>query len=230
MARAQSSSPAGFADLPEDIAPRLAGAGVALEFREHLVERLPLGGRGSAAIEQVGFVEFGEPGKELGAVADGQPWQLFKDLRFAHDANLARRLFSRKNGLKRCGSLTQGSSFLATLGLKDTIPLGLLAGSTDGVGHLLHPLVADAGEPEFDRLGLGAGNALDEAQQGLGIGDIGEAAIAVGGGQFESVTICHGLTAWTIIEAAHCWAALSVVDWFSRVLSSFAFEDGYSQG
>ena len=65
---------------------------------------------------------------------------------------------------------------------------------TGGVGHFLHPLVADAGEPEFDRLGLGAGNALDEAQEGLGIGDVGEAHFTVVGGQFEPVTICHQLT------------------------------------
>ena len=30
------------------------------------------------------------------------------------------------------------------------------------------------GEPEFDGLGLGAGYALDQAQEGLGIGNIGE--------------------------------------------------------
>jgi hypothetical protein len=40
---------------------------------------------------------------------------------------------------------------------------------TGGVRHLLHPLVTDFGQPEFDRLGLGAGNTLDEAQQGLGM-------------------------------------------------------------
>jgi hypothetical protein len=86
-------------------------------------------------------------------------------------------------------------------GLEDTIPLGLTAGGAgafegaSGVGHFLHPLAADAGEPEFDRLGLGAGDALDEAQQGLGIGDIGEVAFAVGGGQFQLVTICNWLKA-----------------------------------
>ncbi len=41
-----------------------------------------------------------------------------------------------------------------------------------------------------------AGNTLDEAQQGLGVGDVGEAHFAVVGGQFEPVTICHQLTAF----------------------------------
>ena len=62
-----------------------------------------------------------------------------------------------------------------------------------GVGHFLHPLVADLGQPEFDRLGLGAGNALDEAQQSLGIGDIREVAFAIGGFQFQLVTIYNQL-------------------------------------
>ena len=77
---------------------------VALEIRERLVERLPFGWLGCGAVEQVGFVKFGEPGEELGAVADGQPGQFFKDLSFAHGVNLARRLFSRKHGVKRCAS------------------------------------------------------------------------------------------------------------------------------
>ena len=34
-----------------------------------------------------------------------------------------------------------------------------------GVGHFLHPFVADFGEPQLDRLGLGAGDALDETQR-----------------------------------------------------------------
>ena len=72
-----------------------------------------------------------------------------------------------------------------------------------GVGHLLHPLVTDFGQPEFDRLGLGAGNALDEAKQGLGIGNIGEVAFAVGSGQFQLVTIRHLLTAF-LVEPL-CW-------------------------
>ena len=51
-----------------------------------------------------------------------------------------------------------------------------------GIGHFLHPLVADFGEPELDRFGFRAWNALDEAQQGLGIGNVGKVAFAVGGG------------------------------------------------
>ena len=42
-----------------------------------------------------------------------------------------------------------------------------LAGTVEGqsrVGHFLHPLVTDFGQPEFDRLGFGAGDALDEAE------------------------------------------------------------------
>ena len=58
--------------------------------------------------------------------------------------------------------------------------------SAGGVGHFLHPLVADFGQPEFDRLGLGAGNALDEAQQGLGIGDVGEALFPVSRRHFST--------------------------------------------
>ena len=63
-----------------------------------------------------------------------------------------------------------------------------------GIRHFLHPLVADTGEPELDRFGLGAGNALDEAQQGLGIGDIGESLLAVLRQHFQLVTICYQFT------------------------------------
>ena len=44
-------------------------------------------------------MEFGEPREELGAVADGQLGQFFKDLSFAHGVNLARSGFSRKRGV-----------------------------------------------------------------------------------------------------------------------------------
>jgi len=64
-----------------------------------------------------------------------------------------------------------------------------------GVGHFLHPLVADFGQPKLDRFGLGAGDALDEAQQCLGGGNVGEITFAVGGGHFQLVTIRHQLTA-----------------------------------
>ena len=38
------------------------------------------------------------------------------------------------------------------------------------------------------------GDALDQAQQGLGIGYVSEAHFAVTGGQFQPVTVCHQLT------------------------------------
>jgi hypothetical protein len=66
--------------LAEDLAPRLAGTGVALEFCERLVKHLPFGQGRRTAIQQVCLVEFGEPCEELGTVADGQPGQFFKDL------------------------------------------------------------------------------------------------------------------------------------------------------
>jgi hypothetical protein len=59
-------------------------------------------------------------------------------------------------------------------------------------------LIADFREPEFDRLGLWARNTLDETQQGLGSGDVSEVFLAVGGGQFQSVTICHRLTSFLV--------------------------------
>ena len=52
------------------------------------------------SVEQVGLVKFGEPGEKLGAVADGQLGQFFKDLRFAHAENLARAKNSRKFGFQ----------------------------------------------------------------------------------------------------------------------------------
>lgn len=76
-------------------------------------------------------------------------------------------------------------------------------GAVEGTGritHVLDALVADFGQPELDRLGLGAGNRLDNAQQGLGIGHIGEAGFAIGGGHFRLVTICHQLT-FLLLEA-----------------------------
>jgi hypothetical protein len=56
--------------------------------------------------------------------------------------------------------------------------------------------VADFREPEFDRLGLWARNTLDETQQGLGSGDVSEVAFAVGGRQFQLVTICNQLASF----------------------------------
>ena len=93
--------------MPEHIAPRFAGVAVFFKFRERLVERLPFGGRGCAAVEQVGLVEFGEPGEELRAVTDGQLGKFFKDLSFAHGVNLARLGFPGKLGFQvwRAGAL-----------------------------------------------------------------------------------------------------------------------------
>ena len=71
------------------------------------------------------------------------------------------------------------------------------------IGHFLHPFVAHLGEPEFDGLGLWAGNALDEAQQGLRGCDVGEVAFAVGGRQFQSVTICHRLAFSRVLFHPH---------------------------
>jgi hypothetical protein len=83
-------SPAGFANPPEDVPPWIAGAWIALETCERLVQRLPFDGCGYAALEQVRFVEFSESGKDLGSVTGSQLGQFFEDLRFAHGMNLAR--------------------------------------------------------------------------------------------------------------------------------------------
>jgi hypothetical protein len=59
-----------------------------------------------------------------------------------------------------------------------------VAGAVQGalwIGHFLHPFIADPGQPQLDRLGLGAGNRLDQAEQGFGIGDIGEAQFSISG-------------------------------------------------
>lgn len=49
------------------------------------------------------------------------------------------------------------------------------------IGHLLHALIAHLGEPEFNGLGLGAGDELHQAQKGRGLGAIGGALFAVRG-------------------------------------------------
>ena len=53
------------------------------------------------------------------------------------------------------------------------------------VGHFLHAVVADFGEPDFDGLGFGAGDGLNNAQERGGFGAIGFALFTVRGGQFE---------------------------------------------
>ena len=65
-----------------------------------------------------------------------------------------------------------------------------------GIRHFLHPLVADTGEPELDRFGLGAGNALDEPQQGFSGRHIGAVTFAVGSRHFQLVTFCDHLTSF----------------------------------
>ena len=52
------------------------------------------------------------------------------------------------------------------------------------------------GEPKFDRFGLRAGNALDEAQQCFGTGDVGESLLAILRQHFQPVTICNRLTSF----------------------------------
>jgi len=58
-------------------------------------------------------------------------------------------------------------------------------------------LVDDLRKPAFDGLRLGAGHGLDEAEQGLGGGYIGEAHLAVVSRYFQLVTVCHQLTSFS---------------------------------
>jgi len=53
------------------------------------------------------------------------------------------------------------------------------------VGHFLHALVAHIGQPELDRLSLGAGDALHDAQQRGGVGAIRQTQLAVRTGHFQ---------------------------------------------
>ena len=85
-----------FPDLLEDATPRLAGARITLEFRERFVKHLPFIGRGGITCQQIGLVEFGKLGEELGPVRDRQLGKLFNDFRFTHGWNLSRWLCSRK--------------------------------------------------------------------------------------------------------------------------------------
>lgn len=55
----------GLADFPKHLAPRFARIAIFLKFRKRRVKRLLLGTCGCLAIEQVGFVDFCESGKEL---------------------------------------------------------------------------------------------------------------------------------------------------------------------
>ena len=75
--------------MPEDVTPRFAGISVALEFRQHRVQGLPLGGCWFVAANEVGLMEFSKAGKELRTVAGCQSWEFFENLDFAHGTNLA---------------------------------------------------------------------------------------------------------------------------------------------
>ena len=74
--------------MEEDIAPRLAGARVTLEFLKGLVECLPFGGRRRIGVEQVSFMNLCKPSENLRAVTGRQLGQFFKNLGFAHDEHL----------------------------------------------------------------------------------------------------------------------------------------------
>jgi hypothetical protein len=64
-----------------------------------------------------------------------------------------------------------------------------------GVGHFLHAFGAHFGQPQFDGLGFGAGDGLDQAQQAFGGGYVCQVIFAVSRWQFQSVKVCHLLTA-----------------------------------
>jgi len=49
------------------------------------------------------------------------------------------------------------------------------------VSHILHPLIADFGQPEFYRFSLGAGNRLDQTKQHFWTGDVGQSHFPVFG-------------------------------------------------
>ena len=64
-----------------------------------------------------------------------------------------------------------------------------------GVSHLLHAFITHPGQPQFDWLGLWAGDGLHQPQQGFGCSHVGEVVFTIGSGQFQSVTVCHRLAA-----------------------------------
>lgn len=66
------------------------------------------------------------------------------------------------------------------------------------VFDLFEPLVADLGEPEFERFGFGGWDGLDDTQELFGIGDIGHALFSVSGGHFQTVTIRHGFISFLL--------------------------------
>ena len=63
------------------------------------------------------------------------------------------------------------------------------------IGNLLEALIAHLGKPELDGLRFGAGNGLNQPEQRLRVGYIGESLFSVFRGQFQLVTVCHQLAA-----------------------------------
>ena len=51
-----------------------------------------------------------------------------------------------------------------------------------GIFDFLDPLIADLGEPSFERFGLGAGDGLNDAERGFGVDAIGFVSLAISGG------------------------------------------------
>lgn len=84
------------------------------------------------------------------------------------------------------------------------------------VRHFPHPLVADLGEQELEQLCFGTGHALDKPPQSLSTGDVSEVVLAVGGGEFQAVTICHRLKSFPSETAP---SACSSIFWLAKNLS-----------
>ena len=65
---------------------------------------------------------------------------------------------------------------------------------TRRVRHVLHPFIADPGQPYLDRLSLRAGNGLDETQKRFRISGIGIAHFTIFCNQLQPVTFCNRFT------------------------------------
>ena len=70
-------------------------------------------------------------------------------------------------------------------------------GGEFGVFDFFKALVADFGNPALKGFGFGGWDGLDEAQELFGVRDVGEALLAVGGGHFQTVTICNGFISFS---------------------------------
>lgn len=71
-----------------------------------------------------------------------------------------------------------------------------IQGPVDGLlraDGLLHALPAHLSQPQFEGFRLGRGDGLDDPQQLLRVGHIGEPLPAVGGGHLQLLTICKQL-------------------------------------